>query len=155
MSTIPIFGDELPIPRCPGGCGGEAPLAFPCPSCERPFHPDGPAAQCAKVMAIAEMRLLAHAAECEAHQKTIKTAAAEYASAYVQLKGLPALYTAKVAEILAARQELMQSPQDAMCTLLELVRRRMSEHQDMTNRLTQLETPVADMTPSGVARKAP
>jgi len=106
-------------------------------------------------MAIAEMRLLAHAAECEAHQKTIKTAAAEYASAYVQLKGLPALYTAKVAEILAARQELMQSPQDAMCTLLELVRRRMSEHQDMTNRLTQLETPVADMTPSGVARKAP
>ena len=154
MSTLPIPGDELPIPRCPGGCGGDAPLAFACPSCERPFHPEGPAAQCAKVMAIAEMRLHVHAAECAAHQKTIKTATSEHAALYAEAR-VATLYDAKVKEILVGREELILTPEERTLPLLALVSRRMREHREMTKLLGRLETPVVDMTPGGIGRKVP
>ena len=147
MSTIPIFGDEQPIPRCPGGCGGEAPLAFPCPSCERPFHPDGPAAQLAAVMARLEATRAAYVAEIEAHQGTVKTALADHAAAYVQLAGWPARCEEKTRQLHAVREALRIRPCEKLWTALECAQQRMREHQDMTSRLSQLETPVADMTP--------
>ena len=138
---------------CPG-CGLDAPLSEPCPRCEMLFHPDGPVMQLCMVSKRLEATRDALIRARDALEVTEKQALADKAAAYAENKGLKAMYREAIRRLNAISAATGRRPDELLATALELVTQRMREHQDMTSRLSQLETPVADMTPGGVARKA-
>lgn len=131
---------------CPG-CGADAPLSEPCPQCEAelpiPAKWRVGALRAAMVKALDDLQ----AAE--------KQALAYKAAAYVENRGLKAMYWETLKRLNAMGDALRRRPCEKLWTALELAHQRMVEYHDMARTLGKLETPVADMTPGGGARKVP
>ena len=138
--------------QCPG-CGLDAPLSEPCPRCEMLFHPDGPVMQLCMVSKRLEATRDALIRARDALEVTEKQVLADKAAAYAENKGLTAMYREALKRLNAMGDALRRRPCEKLWTALELAHQRMVEYHDMARALGKLETPVADMTPGGVARK--
>lgn len=134
--------------QCPG-CGLDAPLSEPCPRCEMLFHPDGPVMQLCMVSKRLAATRDALIKALDDLQATEKQALAYKAAAYAENRGLTAMYREALKRLNAMGDALRRRPCEKLWTALELAHQRMVEYHDMARTLSQLETPVADMTPGG------